>query len=97
MCNFKNCQGPHACFLRDISPCPASMGHEAEETGSEIRRATSRPRSKGFLDRDELIAALGVEDDQATPAPANDSDSNVVRISSKILLAAGALAHRKAS
>ena len=96
MCIFKNCQGPHACFLRDISPCPSAVEQETEAKKTEVRRATSRPISKGFLDRDELIAALGVEEDDV-PAPANDANSNVVRISSKILRVAEALAHSKAS
>ena len=91
MCNFKNCQGPHACFLRDISPCPESL---SENATTEEPRVTSRMRSRGFIDRDELIAALEVEDAAAKVA---ESNSNVVRITSKIQRVAEVLAHRKAS
>lgn len=62
MCKFNKCQGPHACFLKNISPCPSALGAEGAAVAADIERVTSRPRSRGFIRQDELLEALGVAD-----------------------------------
>ena len=90
MCNFKHCKGPHACFLRDISPCPEAC---VSASDADVPQRPQRVRSKGFIDQDALIAALGI-DNELSEVAAND---NVVRVTSKILRAAETLGHHKAS
>ncbi len=82
MCKFKHCKGPHACFLRDISPCPGASKSEAPEPAN-IDAPHPRARSRGFVDRDALARAL-VTDRAASSV---QSVMTVERVSSKILRA----------
>jgi hypothetical protein len=68
---FKKCEGPHACLLKNVSPCPATLDSDGEAMAADIQRGSSRPRSRGFVAQDELIEALGVT------APAGPANSNV--------------------
>lgn len=62
MCAFKYCKGPEACFLRDISPCP---GVGQKPSLSELAANDDRPgpRHRGFVDREALAKALGIDGD----------------------------------
>jgi len=58
MCEFKNCAGAHACFLRKSSPCPDSYVSRRKGVDAVCRLGLS---GKGFLDRDEMIASLKLD------------------------------------
>lgn len=82
MCEFKYCQGEHACFLRMSSPCPRAKAWAAKARGDDqILVSMSEPgqQSKGFLDRNRLIEVLGIEGSDRVPV-----EQNVVRITSKL-------------
>ncbi len=93
MCKFKNCEGPHACFLRDISPCPGSRAAETPDTSTAMKVAHLRVVSRGFLDQEELIRALGIDDEPVS----EDPEKAVRRVSSKLQRAAEVLGLREAS
>jgi hypothetical protein len=87
MCEFKYCEGPHACFLRDISPCKnASRVFEPK-----VPANTDRPRRRGFVDRDALARAL--VEDRATASV--QSAMAVERVSTKFLKAVEAINQRE--
>ncbi len=73
MCEFKYCEGPHACFLRDISPCPAACKSEA---------AVPAPSNKnhGFVDRDDMISSF----EAAERADTLRMQLDKIRVSSKL-------------
>ena len=93
MCVFKHCKGPEACFLRDISPCP---GADQKDVSLSARAANvDRPTepSKGFVDRDGLAKALGIDGD-ADPLRAQ---LRHLRVTSKLERVAELMNQRKAS
>ncbi len=79
MCEFKYCKGPEACFLRDISPCPGACKSTVPEPSND-NFPRNRSRSRGFVDREALVRALGVDD--ATLSV--QSVMRVQRVSSKL-------------
>ena len=88
MCEFKFCAGAHACFLRNVSPCPKS-----ERSNATVEpMPTPGGRNRGFLDRDQLIAVLGVEESDPQAA-----EQRMGRIVSKLRLAAANIGVRAAS
>lgn len=93
MCKFKNCEGPHACFLRDISPCPRSRATEVTKTTAPRQYGHLRVVSRGFLDQDELNRALGMEAETVPEEPRK----NIGRVSSKLMRAVEVLGLREAS
>jgi len=95
MCQFKFCAGAHACFLKDVSPCPSAVLANTDTAPSSVAVEAGRLglRGKGFLDRDQLIAALGLEDH----VPEARDSANIVRIASKLRLAASNMGSRLAS
>lgn len=84
-CEFKYCKGPHACFLRDISPCPGACGASSESEPEE------RVRSRGFVDREALARAL-MEDRAATSV---QTVMTVERVSSKFVRALEVMGQRQ--
>lgn len=94
MCAFKNCKGPEACFLRDISPCPGAWNAQppANLDIAKSDRPTSA-RNRGFVDRDGLAKALGIDGD-ADPLRAKIRH---LRVTSKLARAMQMIADRKAS
>ena len=87
MCEFKYCKGPHACFLRDISPCPGAC----KDSSAKPMERTERVRSRGFVDRDALAHAL-IEDRAESSV---QSVMTVERISSKMLRALEVMGQRQ--
>ncbi|NNE80487.1 MAG: hypothetical protein HKN18_09465 [Silicimonas sp.] len=61
MCEFKYCRGSGACFLNGSSPCPSRA--DSCQLGGQTTRAVRSLglRYDGFLDRDDLIAALDLD------------------------------------
>lgn len=84
MCKFKHCAGAHACFLRDISPCPEAC---------DAAPAMPEPSNKnhGFIDRSDLINSF----DGLGRRDALENQLTQLRISSKMLRAVEVLAQRK--
>ena len=95
MCQFKFCEGAHACFLKDSSPCPAQVQANSNTAPVEIVEQVERLglRGKGFLDRDQLIAALGLEGHEPEPR----EPARIIRIASKLRYAAANMTSRLAS
>jgi len=89
MCKFKHCKGPHACFLRDISPCPGASKSNAAEPAN-VDAPHQRVRSRGFVDRDALARAL--VSDRAEVSV--QTVMRVERVSSKVLRAVEVLGQR---
>ncbi len=79
--------------MRDISPCPGAC--KPELSLSERAANTDRvgPRNRGFVDRDGLAEALGL-DGEADPLRAQ---LRHLRVTSKLERAAEVIAQRKAS
>ena len=72
MCEFKYCRGTGSCFLSKTSPCPGFAA--ANDTKTKSERPQSRARSvglryEGFLDHDELMGVLEMDDGAETPTP----------------------------
>lgn len=68
MCEFKFCRGRGACFLSQSSPCPGKCpGISADGAASEAARRIGL-KYEGFLDRDFVIEALGLDQSPARPA-----------------------------
>ena len=86
-CEFKYCKGPHACFLRDISPCPGASGTRSEGKSESEERV----RSHGFVDREALARAL-VEDRAANSV---QTVMTVERVSSKFVRALEVMGQRQ--
>jgi hypothetical protein len=92
MCEFKFCAGAHACFLRNVSPCPKAEHVPVTPGGTAETAARLGLRNRGFLDRDQLIAALGIDEVPQVPA-----EPRMVRIVSKLRIAAANIGMRAAS
>ncbi len=86
MCKFKHCEGPHACFLRDISPCPEAS--QAETIAPEPSN-----RNHGFVDHPDLVESLEIVETE----DALGKQLKQIRVSSKILRAIEVLGQRNAS
>lgn len=95
MCQFKFCEGAHACFLKDSSPCPAAIQANSNTAPAQVAAQADRLRlcSKGFLDRDQLIAALGLEGHE----PETREPARILRVASKLRYAAANMGSRLAS
>lgn len=76
VCEFKNCPGRQACLLKSSSPCPGDAPDLELEGLVADTAAKLGLRGRGFLDQDELISVLGIED----PIRTRDSSAEIVRI-----------------
>ena len=93
MCAFKYCKGPEACFLRDISPCPGAMKPDLSLSEKAANIDKPGPRNRGFVDRNELAAALGLNG-EADPLRAQ---LRHIRVTSKLERAVELMEQTKAS
>ena len=93
MCAFKHCKGPEACFLRDISPCPGACKPDLHLNEKVANTDKPGPRNRGFVDREGLAAALGL-DGEADPLRAQ---LRHLRVTSKLERAMEVMGQKKAS
>lgn len=89
MCKFKHCAGPHACFLRDISPCP-SRCEDKSAPEDVVERVNTRTRTSGFASYELFEADLSASNSDKAPA----ERANLGRVKSKVLRAVELLHQR---
>ncbi len=62
MCEFKYCDSEKGCFLNQSSPCPGKCKSAGKHGLVQAAASAANLKYDGFLDRDFMIEALGLDD-----------------------------------